>query len=572
MDRLYLGNEAAARGLFEAGCRFVSSYPGTPSTEITEYAAQYGFHCEWAPNEKGAAEAAIGAAIAGGRAFAGMKHVGLNVAADPLFTASYTGINAGLVVAVADDPGMHSSQNEQDSRHYAAAMKLPMLEPADSGECRRFTRLAFELSEQYDTPVLLRLSTRVSHTRSLCGEEPPQAISLRDYVKDAGKYVMMPAQARARHAVVEKRAGRLREYCETTPLNEVFMGSERKTGVVAAGSAYLTAREAFGESACYFKLGLVHPLPVKALQDFAAQVEELWVIEELDDVIEAHCKKHGIKTRGKAELSPLGEYTVTQLRAAAGLPVTPAPAPADVPARPPALCPGCPHRAVFHTLAARKLTVFGDIGCYTLAAAPPLSAMDYCLCMGASVSSLHGFLKVRPEAAAGAVAVVGDSTFLHSGITGLLNIVYNQTPATVIILDNATTGMTGHQQNPATGLSLKGEPAPAVDLSALCRALGVPRVRQINPHDLPEFERALAEELAAPAPSVIIAKLPCALLKGAPKKPPLALDKDTCSACGLCLGLGCPALGSDGIDSALCVGCGLCAAVCPCGAIGEARQ
>ncbi|MDR0249479.1 MAG: indolepyruvate ferredoxin oxidoreductase subunit alpha [Oscillospiraceae bacterium] len=565
MDKLLLGNEAVAAGLLESGCRFVSSYPGTPSTEITERAAEYGFYCEWAPNEKVALEGAVAAAVAGARAFSGMKHVGLNVAADPLFTASYTGINGGLVVAVADDPGMHSSQNEQDSRHYALAAKLPMLEPADSEECRVYTKTAFELSERFDTPVLLRLSTRVSHSRSPATRGQPQDMPLREYKKDASKYVMMPAMARARHIAAEERMKALRDYCETTPLNGITWGSERKIGVVASGIAYQTAREALGDGVSYMKLGMVYPLPAESLRRFASQVDELWVIEELDDFIEAHCRQHGIKTRGKAELSPLGEYSVPQLRRAvfgADEDTARATPPVAVPGRPPALCPGCPHRGVFYVLAKRKVTVFGDIGCYTLAAAPPLSAMDYCLCMGASVSGLHGFLKARPEAAENSVAVIGDSTFMHSGITGLLNAVYNNSPVTVLILDNSTTGMTGHQQNPATGLTLKNEPAPALDIAALCAALGVRRVCGVDPYDMKAFGVVLARELAAPEPSVIIAKRPCVLLKHVKKGAFFTLDREKCSDCGLCLKLGCPALKKGEIDGTLCAGCGLCAAVC----------
>lgn len=582
MNKLALGNEAVARGLFEAGCRVVSSYPGTPSTEITEYAAKYEpLDCEWAVNEKVAAEVAIAASVAGARAFTGMKHVGLNVAADPLFTASYTGVNAGLVIAVADDPGMHSSQNEQDSRHYARAAKLPMLEPSDSEECRTFTKLAFELSEQYDTPVLLRLSTRVSHSRSATGEDTPQQQTLRPYEKNAAKYVMMPAMARVRHVAVEQRMNNLSEYAQTTPLNTLTWGSKRKIGIIASGIAYQTAREAFGDEASYVKLGMIWPLPVDLLRELAEGVEEVWVIEELDDFIETHCRKHGIKVRGKSVdansgLTLQGEYTAEQLREVVLGSKIDAPQPDDTLGRPPVLCPGCPHRGTFTVLKKLKLSVLGDIGCYTLGAAPPLGSIDYCLCMGASVSGLHGFLKARPEAAAKTVAVLGDSTFMHSGMTGLLNIVYNQTPATVLILDNAITGMTGHQQNPVTGLTLKNKPAPVLDLAALCRAIGVKRVREADPGDMAALEAALKEELAAAEPSVIVVRRPCVLLKTVKRKPPVTVDAAKCVRCGACLKAGCPALTNGEkavcVDASLCVGCGLCASVCKPGAICQTEE
>ncbi|MCL2003787.1 MAG: thiamine pyrophosphate-dependent enzyme [Oscillospiraceae bacterium] len=531
--RLMLGNEAVARGLYEAGCSFVSSYPGTPSSEITKYASEH-IYAEWAPNEKVSVEASVGASFAGARAFSAMKHVGLNVAADPLFTASYTGVGGGLVIAVADDMGCHPSQNEQDSRHYALSMKLPMLEPCDSQECLDYTRLAFELSEQYDTPVLLRLSTRVSHSRSVAAEGKPKPYDLKDYVKDARKWVMTPANARPAHVKVEKRMLALGEACETTPLNTVIRGTENKIGVISAGHAYLTAREALGDKASYFKLGMIYPLPVGPIAEFAKTVDELWVIEELDDFIETHCRKHGFKVRGKADLSPLGEYTAQQLRDAILAPCCacscetthesgqnttnqPQPTP-DIhsglcppPPRPPVLCPGCPHWGSFAAIKKLGLTVMGDIGCYTLGASPPLSAIDFCLCMGASVSGLHGVLKARPEFAKSTVAVIGDSTFWHSGITGLLNIVYNQTPATVLILDNATTAMTGHQPSPGTGETLMGQKAPAADLETVCRGLGVQSVATVDPRDQKALEAALTEALAADEPSVIICRRSCVI-------------------------------------------------------------
>ncbi len=573
ISKLMLGNEALARGLWEAGCRFVSSYPGTPSTEITEYAADYEeLYAEWAPNEKVAVEAAIGASLAGARAFSGMKHVGLNVAADPVFTASYTGVNAGLVIAVADDPGMHSSQNEQDSRHYARAAKLPMLEPSDSGECLAYAKQAFALSEQFDTPVLLRLSTRVSHSQSAVSLAARDDVPLKAYEKNPAKYVMVPAAARDRHVVVEQRQETLRGWADTTPLNRIEWG-DRRIGVVAAGIAYQTAREALGDNASYLKLGLVYPLPDTLLREFAAGVETLYVIEELDDFIESHCRALGLAVQGKALFSLLGEYTPGQVEAAllgqsSGQAAVEA---AACPVRPPVLCPGCPHRGLFHVLNKLKLTVTGDIGCYTLAAAPPLGAMDLCVCMGASVSSLHGFVTARPEMAERTVAVIGDSTFFHSGITGLINMVYNQSPGTLLILDNSTTGMTGHQQNPATGLTLKNKPAPQVDIVALCRAAGVNRVRTLDPHDLHALEEALREELAAPEPSVIVARRPCVLLPIVKKEYKNTINVQACKGCKACMRIGCPAIRADGehltVDWSLCVGCGLCVRLCRFGAM-----
>ncbi|MDR1158381.1 MAG: indolepyruvate ferredoxin oxidoreductase subunit alpha [Oscillospiraceae bacterium] len=570
-ETMMLGNQAVARGLWEAGCRFVSSYPGTPSTEITEYVSEYPeVYAEWAPNEKVAVEAAVGASVAGARAFSGMKHVGLNVAADPIFTAAYTGVSAGLVVAVADDQGMHSSQNEQDSRHYARAAKLPMLEPSDSAECLDFARRAFDLSEAHDTPVLLRLSTRVSHSQSRVTPSERQERERRPYQKDAGKYVMVPAAARVRHAAVETRLTALTEVAETSAFNTVER-HDKRIGVVAAGIAYQTAREALGEKASYFKLGMIWPLPEASLRAFAAEVDTLFVIEELDDFIETHCRKLGLAVQGKALFSPLGEYTAEQVRAVILGTEAPAQTPAAIPGRPPVLCPGCPHRGLFHVLHKMKLTVTGDIGCYTLGASPPLSAIDLCICMGASVSSLHGFVQVRPEMAGQTVAVIGDSTFFHSGITGLINMVYNKSHGTVLILDNAITGMTGHQQNPATGLTLQGVPTHKLDIEALCRAVGVGRVRVLDPHDLAEMEAALREELAAPEPSVIVARRPCVLLPYVKRETPLAIDGPNCRGCRACMNIGCPAIRTDGrvmtIDRSLCVGCGLCARLCRFGAI-----
>ena len=575
MKKLLLGNEAVARGLYEAGCRIISSYPGTPSTEITESAAKYDeIYAEWAPNEKVAMEVAIGAAIGGRRSFCAMKHVGANVAADPLFTVSYAGVNAGLVIAVADDPGMHSSQNEQDSRHYAVSAKVPMLEPADSADALAYAKLAFQLSEDFDTPVMLRMSTRISHSQSLVetGErvEPP----LKPYVKNPAKYVMMPAFARPKHVLVEKRTEALREWAETAPINQVFWG-DKKIGVIAAGSAYMYAREVLGDHASYLKLGMINPLPVKLIKDFAAQVDTLYVIEELDDVIETHCRKIGVNVIGKELFPWIGEFSQKLLaEKLLGKTEETYAFPEAVPGRPPVLCAGCPHRGLFFVLNQLKVTVSGDIGCYTLGASAPLSAMDTTICMGASISGLHGFNMARgEESAAKSVAVIGDSTFIHSGITGLIDISYNQGISTVIVLDNSITGMTGHQQNPTTGFTLKGDPTAKVSIEKVCDAIGINRVRVVDPYDLKATRQAIEEELAVREPSVIISRRPCALLKYVKHNPPLVIDPSGCRGCKACLKLGCPAIriqdGKAAIDDTLCVGCGLCKELCKFHAIGE---
>ena len=571
MSELMLGNEAVARGLYEAGCRIVSSYPGTPSTEITETAATYeGIYAEWAPNEKVAYEVALGAAIGGARAFAGMKHVGLNVAADPLFTSAYTGINAGLVIAVADDQGMHSSQNEQDSRHYARAAKLPMLEPSDSMECKEFAKEAFEISEKYDTPVLLRLSTRISHSQSIVSFSEPKTMPLKDYEKSMAKYVMMPGPARGRHIEVERHLKELAEYSEKTPLNFVE-DNGAKIGVITSGITYQYAKEALGDKANYLKLGFVHPLPAEKIKAFAAAVDKLYIIEELDDFIEGFCKKIGVECTGKELFSFMGEYSQAMIRKAIlGGTTEFKEFPEGVPMRPPVMCPGCPHRGLFYTLNKLKLTVTGDIGCYTLGSLPPLSAMDTTICMGASISALHGFNKARGWEDK-TVAVIGDSTFMHSGMTGLANIIYNEGASTVIIVDNSTTGMTGHQDNPTTGRTLKGDIVEKIDLESLCRGMGVKRVRVTDPNDLKGTEDIIKEETAAKEPSVIISRRPCALLKCVKHGAPLAIDQEKCKVCKACLKLGCPAISiSEGvvsIDATLCVGCGVCQKLCKFDAI-----
>ncbi|MBQ5988441.1 MAG: indolepyruvate ferredoxin oxidoreductase subunit alpha [Oscillospiraceae bacterium] len=574
MKKLLLGNAAFARGLYEGGCKFISSYPGTPSTEITEEAAKYDeIYAEWAPNEKVAMEAAIGASIAGARSFCGMKHVGLNVAADPLYTASYSGVNAGMVIAVADDQGMHSSQNEQDSRHHAIASKVPMLEPSDSQECRDFVMEAFELSEKFDAPVIVRTSTRIAHSQSIVDCEDRKELPLKEYTKNPQKYVMMPAYAKPRHVFVEERTQKLIEFAETSSLNRTEINAGTKTGIITSGAAYQYAKEALGDTVSYLKLGMVNPLPVKLIKDFAAKFDEIIVIEELDDVIETHCRKIGVNTRGKDIFGYIGEISQTIIaEKLLGKKNESVSLDENIPVRPPVMCAGCPHRGVFYALSKNKITVSGDIGCYTLGAVAPLNSMDTTICMGASISALHGFNKVRgAEAEKRSVAVIGDSTFMHSGMTGLVNIAYNATNSTVIILDNSITGMTGHQQNPTTGKNLKGDPAAAVNLEELCKAIGIKRVRVVDPYKLEETEKAILEELEAPEASVIISRRPCALLKYVKHNPPLKVENDKCKSCKMCLKLGCPAIsiknGKACIDHTQCVGCGICAELCKFDAI-----
>ena len=576
MKQLMLGNEAVARGLYEAGCAFVSSYPGTPSTEITECAAKYPeIYAEWAPNEKVAIEAAFGAAMGGKRSFCGMKHVGLNVAADPLFTIAYTGINAGLIVGVADDAGMHSSQNEQDSRNYAKAAKVPMLEPSDSAESLAFAKLAYEISEQFDTPVLLKMCTRVAHSQSIV--EPAERVEVpqKPYVKDPPKYIMMPGFAKKRHPVVEARLQALAEYAETAPCNRWERGTERKLGIITSSTCYQYVREVCGEEVSVLKLGMIWPLPKRLLTDFAASVDRVVVVEELDGFVEDYCKTIGLQVEGKNLFSNIDELSQNKVAAGLGLPVPAGRAlDAAIPARPPVMCAGCPHRGLYYTLKKLKLNVIGDIGCYTLGAVAPLNAVDSVVCMGASVSGIHGFNKAHNGATEkNTVAVIGDSTFMHSGMTGLVNIAYNDSHSTVIILDNSITGMTGHQQNPTTGFNLKGDPAAKVDLEALCRALGINRVRVVDPYDLAQCETAIKEELAADEASVIISRRPCALLKYVRHKPPLHVDSDKCMSCKMCMKIGCPAISfTDGkakIDNTLCTGCGVCRQLCKFGALQE---
>lgn len=574
MKEMMLGNEAVARGLYEAGCSVVSSYPGTPSTEITEFSAKYDeIYCEWAPNEKVATEVAFGASLAGARSACCMKHVGLNVAADPLFTLSYTGVNGGMVICVADDPGMHSSQNEQDSRHYAIAAKVPMLEPSDSREAKDFAKIAFDISEKYDTPVLLRMCTRIAHSQCMVEIEERCEKPLKEYTKNPQKFIMAPANAIKRHPFVEERTAALAEYAETSPLNRVELSENSELGIITSGTCYEYVKEVFGDTVSVLKLGLVNPLPAKLIKDFAEKVERVVVIEELDPVIETHCKALGIPVEGKSLFPMVGEFSQKIVAKALGIAEKAHLEKEALPVRPPVMCSGCPHRGLFYVLAKNKLTVIGDIGCYTLGSASPLNAVDSVLCMGASVSGIHGFNKARGKESEGkTVCVIGDSTFMHSGMTGLANIAYNSTNSTVIIVDNSITGMTGHQQNPTTGYNIKGDPATKIDLEALCHALGINRVRVVDPYDIKATEKAVKEEIAAEEPSVIISRRPCALLKYVKAKKPLTVDTGKCRSCKACMKIGCPSItmkdGKAHIDATLCTGCGVCSQLCAFDALG----
>ncbi|MCR5825686.1 MAG: indolepyruvate ferredoxin oxidoreductase subunit alpha [Oscillospiraceae bacterium] len=574
MKQLMLGNAAAARGLYEAGVSVVSSYPGTPSTEITEELAKYDdVYSEWAPNEKVAMEVAFGASLAGKRSFCAMKHVGLNVAADPLFTVSYTGVNGGMVIAVADDAGMHSSQNEQDSRHYARSAKLPMLEPSDSGEALLFAKRAYEISERFDCPVFLKMCTRVAHSQSIV--EPGERVlpATKPYEKNIAKYVMTPANAIRRHPHVEERMAQLSAYAETSELNRVEQGSDRSVGIITSSTSYQYVKEVCGDRFPVLKLGMVWPLPEQKIRAFAASVTTLVVVEELDGFIETYVRELGLACVGKDAFPQLGEFSQNLVAEKLGLaPHVGTKLDENIPPRPPAMCAGCPHRGLFYTLRGNKCTVLGDIGCYTLGAAAPLNAIEMTLCMGASVSSIHGFNKaLGSESEHRTVAVIGDSTFMHSGMTGLANIAYNQSNSTVIIVDNSITGMTGHQQNPTTGFNIKGDPAGKIDLEALCRAMGFRRVRVVDPYDLAACDAAVKEELAADEPSVIISRRPCALLKYVKHKAPLRVNTDKCVGCKSCMRIGCPALsfkdGKARVDETLCVGCGVCEQLCKFGAL-----
>lgn len=573
MKQLMLGNKAFARGLYEAGCSVVSSYPGTPSTEVTEEAAKYDeIYCEWAPNEKVAMEVAFGASLAGKRSFCGMKHVGLNVAADPLYTCSYTGVNGGMVICVADDAGMHSSQNEQDSRHHAIASKVPMLEPSDSAEALEFAKRAFELSEEYDTPVIIKMCTRVAHSQSVVETADRVTPETKKYEKNIAKYVMMPGNAIKRHPFVEDRMRRLAEYANNCYFNRVEMG-DTKLGIITSSTSYQYAKEVFGDKASILKLGMINPLPKDLILDFASKVEKLVIIEELDPIIENHCKSLGLSVSGKDIFPMEGEYSQNMIAKALGVEVAKSvKLDEQLPVRPPVMCAGCPHRGIFYTLSKNKCTVLGDIGCYTLGAVAPLSAMDMTLCMGGSISAIHGFNKALGKESEGkTVAVIGDSTFMHSGMTGLANIAYNQSNSTVIILDNSITGMTGHQQNPTTGYNIKGDPAGKINLEALCKAMGFERVTVVDPYNLAECDAVLKEELSFEGSSVIISRRPCALLKYVKHNKPLTVKSDKCVGCKSCMKIGCPAIsmknGKASIDATLCVGCGVCTQMCKLGAL-----
>ena len=569
MKQLMLGNEAVARGLYEAGCSFVSSYPGTPSTEITEYIAKYKeVYAEWAPNEKVAMEAAFGACVAGKRSFCGMKHVGLNVAADPLFTISYTGVNAGMVIVVADDAGMHSSQNEQDSRNYAIAAKVPMLEPADSKESIEFVKIAYDISEKFDTPVIIKMCTRVAHSQSVVETSDRVLPAQKPYEKDGAKYIMMPGNAKRRHPFVEQRMKNLTEYAETASFNFIDEGTDKTIGIITSSTSYQYVKEVCGDKYPVLKLGMINPMPIEKIKDFAKSVDCVVVVEELDGIIQSHCKNIGVDVKGKEMFGLIGEFSQNLVAQKLGEDV-PCGEHLDeeIPMRPPVMCAGCPHRGLFYTLKKNKLTVMGDIGCYTLGAVAPLNAIDTTICMGASISGIHGFnLANEGKSDNKTVAVIGDSTFMHSGVTGLINIAYNGSNSTVIILDNSITGMTGHQQNPTTGYNLKGDPCTKIDLESLCRSVGINRVRVVDPYNLAECDTVIKEELEINAPSVIISRRPCALLKSVKHPGPISVNTDKCVGCKACMQIGCPAISivdkKVKIDTTLCTGCSVCSQMC----------
>ena len=566
--KIMLGNEAFARGAYEAGVKVVSSYPGTPSTEVTETAAKYDeMHVEWAPNEKVGVEVAVGASIGGVRSLSCMKHVGLNVAADPFFTAAYTGVTGGAVVLVADDNGCHSSQNEQDSRYYGKSAGVPVLEPANAQECKEYIKLAYEISEKYDTIVLIRSNTRISHSRGIVELGERVERERIPYEKNIQKYVAMPAMAKKLHVAQEKRMNKIAEDADTMEINRIEMG-DASIGIITSGICYQYVKEAMPEVSV-LKMGLINPIPKGLIKEFASKVDKLYVIEEGDPFFEEQIRAMGVEVAGGKEMFTIqGEYSANMIRAAFGIPLAETAKAEDAPGRPPLLCAGCPHRGLFHVLSKLKKTVLGDIGCYTLGALAPTSAMDACLCMGASITMAHGFEKALGDSK-DVVAVLGDSTFFHSGITGLVNMNYNGAKGTVIILDNRITGMTGHQDNPSTGRDAKGNEAPAIDIAGICRACGVKNVVEIDPFDIKGLEKAIKEETAREELSVIITKRPCALIVKQPEIPYLITDK--CKNCKMCMKLGCPAIeerdGKPFIVTESCVGCDLCARVCPFDAI-----
>lgn len=569
---IMLGNEAIARGAYEAGVKVSAAYPGTPSTEISEYLVQYkeDLYCEWSPNEKVATEVAVGASIAGTRAMSCMKHVGFNVAADPAYSVSYMGVNGGLVIIVADDPGLYSSQNEQDTRMVARAAQLPVIEPSDSSEAKEYIKMAFELSEQFDRPIVYRTTTRLAHSQGLVTLEDRKVPEDKPYVKDIRKTVMMPGNAKLRHIEIEKRNKELAEAANTLPINRVEM-NDTKIGVITSGIPYQYVKEAL-PNASVCKLGLVNPLPRKMIEDFASKVDKLYIVEELDPVIEEQVKSWGIECVGKDIFTVQGEYSANMIRERILGETLEIDQPAAVPGRPPILCPGCPHRSVYYTLKKLKMHAAGDIGCYTLGAVAPLSVVDTTMCMGSSISTLHGMEKAKgKEYIKNWVAVIGDSTFLHTGVNSLMNMVYNQATGTVMILDNSTTGMTGHQDHAATGKTLMGDPTYAIDIPGLCRAMGIKNVVEVNAFDIETLEKTIKEEVAKDEVSVIITKSPCVLLSKE-KKPLYTAHSDKCKKCGMCMKPGCPAMtkNADGtvyIDDTMCTGCGLCEKLCKFNAI-----
>lgn len=569
---IMLGNEAIARGAFEAGVKVSAAYPGTPSTEISEHIVKYKeIYAEWSPNEKVAMEVAIGASISGVRAMASMKHVGVNVAADPLYTVAYSGVNGGLVLVAADDPGLYSSQNEQDSRMVARAAQVPVIEPADSQEAKDFVKFAFEMSEKYDTPVIVRTTTRLSHSQGIVQLEDRKKVEDKPYERNVAKNVMMPGNAKLRHLVVEERNLTLAKDGANFSINKVEY-NDLSIGVITSGIPYQYVKEAL-PNASVLKLGIVNPLPKKLIEEFASKVDQLYIVEELDPVIEEQVKSWGIQAIGKEILTVQGEYSANMLKQAIGGEKITFSTPAQAPARPPILCPGCPHRSVYSVLKKLKIHAAGDIGCYTLGAVAPLEVVDTTICMGASISSLHGMEKAKgKDYIKNWVAVIGDSTFMHTGVNSLMNMVYNKGTGTVMILDNSTTGMTGHQDHAATGKTLQGEPTYAIDIFALCKAMGIQNVEIIDAFDVITLEKVIAREVAKDEISVIITKAPCVLLSKAPVKEQFTVDAEVCKKCGMCLKPGCPAItknqdGTTFINDTMCNGCGLCDTMCKFGAI-----